>query len=217
MDMMSVSHVADNLQVSAQRVRNMIAHGQLAGEQINGRWFIDPASIQSVKRRAGQPMSERVAWGLVELASGGNPINLSDSERSRLRSRWRSMLHSADPVQAISSALARRASRSRWSSPDLEGVRADPRFVPSGISDHRAGISVESLAEGYVLDAEFDDFVADHLLVPARGAESVILHRAPVQVKEPVPWLLVAADLAEGDARRAQQANQLIQEHRAHV
>ena len=207
---MSVPAVAAQLEVSPQRVRAMVRSGVLSGEQVGGRWFIDPASMPSVSRRAGQPLSARVAWGLVDLADGKNAKGLSQSEQSRLHSRWIAMLASENPVRAVRSAMSRRAERSRWSGPDPAGLLEDERFVASGKSDPRSGMSVANFAEGYVQAAHFDLLVADHLLVPARGPENVVLRKVELPLSTPLPWLVVAADLADGDAREAQQAESLL-------
>ncbi|MGA1828199.1 MAG: helix-turn-helix domain-containing protein [Microbacterium sp.] len=207
---LSVSDAAEQLSLSQQRVRAMLQSGILRGDLIGGRWLVDAASLNAAGKPAGRPFSERVAWGLIDLVQGKVPIELSQSERSRLKSRWSALLASEDSVRALNAALARRAELSRWSAPDPGGLLEDNRFVPSGKSDPRSGISVGDYAEGYVQDVDFDDFVGDHLLVPARGPENVVLRKVHRPVPVPLPWLAVAADLSDGDAREEQQAALLL-------
>lgn len=212
---LSVPDAANQLNVSPQRVRAMLRGGVLRGEQLGGRWLVDAASLNAAGKPPGRPFSERVAWGLINVVEGNVAIELAPSERSRLKSRWNAMLDSDDCVRSLSAAMARRAERSRWSAPDPAGLLEDDRFVPSGKSDPRSGISAGDYAEGYVQESDFEDLVADHLLVPARGPENVLLRKVHRPVPMPLPWLVVAADLADGDAREAQQAELLLEKNAA--
>ena len=67
------------------------------------------------------------------------------------------------------------------------------------MSDPRAGLSAADLAEGWVSAADLDGFCRDHLLLPTATAPSVVVHVTPttVTVPDPVPLLLLAADLAD--------------------
>lgn len=210
MSQMSVADVAKHLGVSAQRVRDMIRDGQLAAVRVGGRWLIDAASVPAVPRRRGQPYSPRIAWALAELAAGVRPSGLEASELSRLRSRW-AKLRGDVAVDAIRSVMARRAAHSRWSAPEPAGLIADPRFVRSGKSDPRSGMAAPAYAEGYVLESDADELIADHMLVPARGAENVTLHISPMEIPERIPLLIVIADLADGGPRERQQATNLLE------
>ena len=73
------------------------------------------------------------------------------------------------------------------------------------------------LAEGYVNIGDLQDLVWDHMLTePALGdVPNVVLYAASVPPSNPVPWLLIAADLADFGPREAQQARNLIREHTA--
>lgn len=210
-----VNNVARHLGVSPQRVRNMLAHGQLRGQKIGGRWLIDLASLAAVPMRRGQPLSPRSARALVAIADGRSPEELSPSEVSRLRRRWRALLLEPDPLPSLRSLLSRRAQRSQFVGPDAPGLLADPRVVPSGRSDPRSGMADARLAEGYVSIGDLQSLMWDHLLTePTLGeVPNVILYAAPEPPSNPVPWLLIAADLADLGPREAQQARNLIREH----
>jgi len=213
----SVSDAAEQLSVSPQRVRAMLKDGIIRGEQIGGRWLVDASSLRGAGRPSGRPFSERIAWALMDLADGRVPAELSQPERSRLKARWRVLVNSEDAVHALHGAMARRGECSRWSAPDPAGLLEDERLVRSGKSDPRSGISAGGYAEGYVEDRDFEALVADHLLVPARGPENVLLRRVHRPVSAPLPWLAVAADLADGDAREAQQAAILLAKNGSNV
>lgn len=210
-----VNAVARHLGVSPQRVRDMLAHGQLRGQKLGGRWLIDLASLAAVPIRSGQPLSPRSARALVAIAEGDSPEDLSPSEVSRLRRRWRALLLEADPLPSLRSLLSRRAQRSQFVGPDAPALLADPRVVPSGRSDPRSGMADARLAEGYVSMHDLQSVVWDHLLAePDLGeAPNVVLYATPAPPGNPVPWLLIAADLADLGPREAQQARHLLHEH----
>lgn len=212
MNQISVEEAAAVLGVSPQRVRAMLRNDQLAGRRISGRWLIDPASMSARKRRAGQPFSPRVAWSLADIAAGRHPPEVSSSEASRLKARWRNIANASDPVSVLGAVMARRAKASRWSAPDPVALLDDPRIVAAGKSDPRAGIRSPNSVDVYVRRAEFDGVVADHLLVPAAESANAVLRVAERPLVTPLPWLIIAADLADGDAREMQQAERLIRE-----
>lgn len=211
MSFISVADAASRLGVSPRRVRAMLLSGDLSGERLGRQWAVDVSSLRPSARRAGQPYSPRIAWAFIELADGRVPEWVSPSELSRLRLRWNRFRDLDDVLPALRSALARRAESSRWSAPDVAGLLKDPRFAVSGKSDRRAGISAASYAEGYVHANDRDDLIRKHMLLPARGPENVMLRVVDGPVPEPVPWLAVVVDLADGDARDIQQAEVLFE------
>lgn len=211
MSFITVADAASRLGVSPRRVRAMLLSGDLSGERLGRQWTIDASSLRPTARRAGQPFSPRIAWAFIELAEGRVPEWVSPSELSRLRMRWNRFRDRDDAVPALRSVLTRRAESSRWSAPDPAGLLKDPRFLVSGKSDRRAGISAASYAEGYVHAGDRDDLVRTHMLLPARGPENVTLRVVDGPVPAPVPWLAVVVDLADGDARDIQQAEILFE------
>lgn len=217
MNLLSVMDAAAQLGVSERRVRAMLQSGVLDGERVGRQWMVDAASLPASGRRAGQPFSPRIAWALIELANEHVPEWLAFSELSRLRSRWSKLLGQDNAVELLRSSLSRRGKRSRWSAPDPAGVLEDDRFVASGRSDPRAGISSAGFAEGYVHIDDLDSVIRTHMLLPARGPENVVLRVAGGPVSNPIPWLAVVADLADGGAREMQQAEILFQKETHHL
>ncbi len=206
MGLISVADAASQLGVSPRRVRAMLASQDISGERIGTQWMVESASLPSFGRRAGQPFSPRVAWAFIAVAEGKTPDWVSPSELSRLRSRWRKLRDSPDPLPVIRSSLARRAGRSRLSGPEPSRVGGDPRVIATGASDPRAGMSTAQFAEGYVHSLDLESVKRKHLLLPAVGPENVVLRAVDGPVPRPLPWLAVVADLSEGGAREAQQA-----------
>jgi hypothetical protein len=90
----------------------------------------------------------------------------------------------------------RRANLLRLGAPagDIAELLADPRLVPSGISDPRSAMSAGNGAEGYVRRSDVEAVVRDYLM--AESAEgNVWLHTADRSLLRPVPLGLVIADL----------------------
>jgi excisionase family DNA binding protein len=84
----SVAEAAQRLGVNRERVRAMIAAGQLRARKFAGRWLIDESSVDELLARprpVGRPFSVRRSWGLLMLASGRLPDWLSPPDVSRLR------------------------------------------------------------------------------------------------------------------------------------
>ena len=70
---MSAAVAAKALDVSLERVRQLIRDGRLDALQVSGRWFVDPDSVDQLaheQRRAGRPWAAARAWGLLALAAG---------------------------------------------------------------------------------------------------------------------------------------------------
>lgn len=99
----------------------------------------------------------------------------------------------------LASWVASRGDRLALAGRELGAVVADSRLVRSGLSDPRARLSAADLAEGWVSSADLDMFCRDHLLRPTTGTPSVVVHVAPatIEVPDPVPLLLLAADLVD--------------------
>ncbi len=97
------------LGLSLQRVRALVAEGELPGQKVAGRWFVDRSAVERRLRDpklSGRPYSPSHAWGLIALAEGENPKWLDSSNRSRLRR----LLREQD-FQNILPSLARRGRR----------------------------------------------------------------------------------------------------------
>ena len=204
----SVGEAADRLGVSARRVRERIAAGDLQARRVGRAWVLEEAQLER-SGRLGRPMSPRVAWAFLDLLAGGDGEGVSQPEQSRLRSKRAQLFASPIPAALLRSWLSARAGVQRYSAAaaDLPALRGDARLVLSGLSDPRSGMAAANLVEGYVSGQHIDGLVKDYLL-SSRGEPNVILHvpDADRRIARPVPLPLVLADLADHDGPRESAA-----------
>lgn len=211
--MLGVAEAASELGVSARRVRQMLADGVLAGEQVGRAWVIDSEHLrQAVLRRPpiGRPWSPASAWSLLALADGEEP-NLSPVERSRARNRL------AQGLECVADRLAVR-SDSRWlyAHPGvLDRLAEAPEVVRSGVSasaEHGVGLVAGGGFEGYVRADELDELVERFGLDDQAARPNVLL-----RVVDDAAWpfqpgqraagrAVVAVDLLESGEPRARRA-----------
>ena len=209
-----VREAARQMHVSERRVRKLLAGGNVPSRLVSGRWLVDEAGLPR-SRRIARPMSERMAWGLVELLSGGQPA-VSPSERTRLKQKRHQLLVSQEAPLLLRSWLPRRAVRQRFyvARADLGDLSADPRVLLSGVSDPRSSISAAQEVELYV-ESQHVQALAKEFLFSDKGTPNVTVHvaRRPLQHLGEVPLGLVIADLADWDRpREDQQATALLRE-----
>ena len=213
---------AERIGVSERRVRAMIAAGQLDAEKVQGRWLVEPESLErlaDLPRLHGRPWSPELAWAYL-LYRDGDPNALDGLSRvSRHRVRQRA---------AASLALGELAA--------LAGRRADPwrcrahrsvidvllgAGVASGLSAAEAlgiglGVRPGEHADVYLPRPRAQEVVEELALVPAHGAGVNAIVRAVPETawrlghREIAPVLAVALDLAEKvDPRSREAAAQL--------
>lgn len=193
----------------------MIADQRLPAQRVGQSWSISEADIARRRIPVGRPLSIDMARGLLDLAAGLRP-ELSSRDISRLRANMvrlvREVKSNGDPAVLLRSWLPRRAIRRELSvaEADLSEVLADTRFVQSGISDKRAGMSSPHVGEGYVDQKIAQKFLADHFIVeaedPARA--NLIVHVAADI--PPISPLVIAADLADYRAEREDRQAQVV-------
>jgi hypothetical protein len=143
-----------------------------------------------------------MAWALLDVLSGHTP-DVAASEKARLEAKAAALVQSGEAPQLLRSWLPRRAELLRLSAApsDLAALRADARFVVSGVSDPRSGMSAAGEAEGYVMRADLPSLTRDFLLSSA-GRPNVWLHVSDRRLPAEVPLALIAADLADHDGPR---------------
>ena len=210
-----VSEAAERLEVSRQRVLRMIADERLPAERVGKSWAINEADIARRRVPIGRPLSMDMARGFLDLAAGIRP-ELSARDISRLRVNMarlvREVKSDGDAAGLLRSWLPRRAIRREMSvaEADLPEVLADDRFIISGISDKRSGMSSPRVGEGYVDEQVARKFFADHFVVEAddRSRANLIVHVA-VNVP-PISPVLLAADLSEYRAGREDRQAQVL-------
>lgn len=218
-DAIPASEAAHSLGLSIQRVRALVAEGNLPGQKVAGRWFVDRASVERRRRGrklSGRPFSPAHAWGLIALAEGGHADWLDSSNRSRLRRRLREQ-----SMQDIQPALARRARRLefRAHASDLSRIEAERDVVRGGASaasEHRLEIVVPGVLEAYVPARRLSQLQRRYRLQPSADA-NVILRVVdgpwPFSSGQHIaPRLAAALDLFENDDERSHRAGQRAME-----
>lgn len=214
-DALPASDAARSLGLSLQRVRALVAEGELPGQKVAGRWFVDRSAVERRIRDpklSGRPYSPAHAWGLIALAEGEQPRWLDASNRSRLRR----LLRDQD-LQNILPYLARRGRRLelRAHASDLPRLEAEPDVVRSGVSaasEHRLEIVAPGILEAYVPARRLAQLERRYRLKPSADA-NVILHVVdgpwPFASDQRVaPRLAAVLDLLDDDDERSRRAAQ---------
>lgn len=214
-DPVSVPEAARVLGLSAGRVRNMAAHGQLHASKIGGRWLVERAAVEERLRReavGGRPFASHNAWALLLLASGEDVEGISPSVRSRLRRALRT-----DGLQELAPRLARRAEVHFYNAHpgEVSHVFEQPDLVHSGISAagaYKLGVASGNEVDGYIHEPKLRSLVKRHVLSGA-GPEGNV--RLRVVEKDSwsflagariAPLAAVALDLAEDPDPRSAAA-----------
>jgi excisionase family DNA binding protein len=209
-----ITEAAERLGLSRQRVLQMIAENRLYAERVGHAWSISEADLVRRRVPVGRPLSPAMARGFLDLAAGERP-QLPARDISRLRSKMvrlaQSVTEGGRPADLLRSWLPQRAKRREMSvaEADLPDFLNDKRFVLSGISDSRAGMSSAHVGEGYVDEQVAKDLLGDYFAVDTRNRPNLIVHVTSfVPAISPV---LIAADLSDHcGAREDSQAREVI-------
>jgi hypothetical protein len=212
-DSLPASDAARLLGLSLQRVRALIAEGDLPGRKVAGRWFVDRSAVERRVRDpklAGRPYSPAHAWGLIALAEGDNPKWLDASNRSRLRRLLREQA-----IQDILPSLARRGRRLelRAHGSDLARIEREPDVVRSGVSaasEYRLEIVAPGILEAYVPAQRLSQLERRYRLKPS-AEPNLILHVIDgpwpfASDQRVVPRLAAVLDLLDHDDERSRRA-----------
>jgi hypothetical protein len=203
------------LGLSLQRVRALVAEGELSGRKLAGRWFVDRSAVERRMREprlAGRPYSPPKAWGLIALAEGDSPGWLDAPDRSRLRRQLRD-----NSIEDMVPSLRRRARRLelRAHPSDIARIEAEPGLVPSGVSAaHEYGLEIVApgIVEAYVPARRLAQLERRYHLAPGSDP-NVILHVLddpwPFERGQRVaPRLAAVLDLIDHDDERSRRAGQ---------
>ena len=230
-----VVEAAARLDVTPQRVRALLASGELRGQLAGGVWMIDPASIANyshVRRRAGgRALAPLTAWAALltsfasdvtaEVASafgiGGTRLARLRALRSRELDDWRWLARRRATVD-------RYMTRSAY----LRRLRDEEDLVPAG-SSAATRLAVPLTPDADVFDAYASRTTADMLttryrLRPDSGG-NVTLRSISVDdsdqlaliLDRPLPDLVVAVDLLEDRDPRAAAAGRELLASRLHL
>ena len=166
---LSVAQAAVRLKVSPRRVRQLLAAGELAGENVGGRALLDAAQVESRAARhpsSGRPFSPALAWMVLAVLSDPASPEAAAADRSTRHRLRRLLAQMSDPkgpsVEDLESLLRRRARSHRfWIHPGLMAqVFADPR-VSAGRARAAAAygldVSPGDDALGYIAESDLAD------------------------------------------------------------
>ena len=217
MNDLTVDDTAARLGVSPARVRALIAAGDLPARKLGGRWVLDTDDVDAAdakERVSGRPWSPRMAWGLIALAEGRTPTDLSAPERSRLRNRLRH-----DPDLATLAQLTRKRSathRLHLHRGSLGRALDWPGGVLTGTSARSHDLVTVDSVELYVPRGDLEQLVSDLHAKPASGAEVNLIVRLPAVEHWPFATdagpVTVAFDLWDaGDDRSRRTARNLFE------
>lgn len=213
--LLSIPQAAEQLELNVGRVRRMVASGALAGHKVGGRWLVDNAAVAervASGRRAGRPLSERSAWGLLWAADGRSMPWLAPREKSRAIDRARNW-----PIDDWPWACRHRAV--------IHRLRAHPSVIVPLLDDSRVvrgGVSARGLPADLIVSAEAEIYVrADDVMSVISEYALIESNRPSVIVRVPpselwlfegpdAPWPVVVVDLLDaGDDRSAKAARAL--------
>lgn len=209
---LTVREAADQLGVTPQRVRQLVASGALAARRVSSGWMIPMSAVaeRRARRRVGRPPEPATVWAAVRVLAGG-PVEVDRRVRHRVRGILDAMPSPRRDPGAWRAFLAGRARRhTLWAHPGvLAKLVADRRVSLGGV----AAVGAEGLVGGQV-----DLYVRETELHALRDAfalrhdpdGNVVVHVVPGAVPEAlgprpgqlVPPVVAAADLLEtGDPR----------------
>jgi excisionase family DNA binding protein len=217
----AVKDAARRLGVNEQRVRSLLAVGDLSGRRVGRSWLVDAedvARLQQHHRPPGRPMGPLRAWGLLDILSGGKAAWLSPSARSQLRhsmarlagadaDQWRAVLRGRNEVRRCQvHPAAHRRLQGR------EGVMQGG----AGLAARRGFdlvVSGSDVAQYYADPGQWPELARALAIreVDEKPNLLVLLPRAvwPFEDRAEVPDAVLAADLLDAAEPRAVRAGAL--------
>ncbi|OXM52001.1 helix-turn-helix domain-containing protein [Amycolatopsis alba] len=221
--LLPVARAAQVLDISRERVRELVHGGRLDAVRIGRELLVDARSVEHrksvVKPAAGRPLSARMAWGFLWSLSGHRPSWISPSERVRLN-RYAQEREPAQWPRLLSGRA--RVYRVRMLAGPLARLREDPQAVVSGpaaAGHYGADLLAGSADEEFYVDAvRFDELTRSRRLRLGSAEPNAVIRvpalsdvlRPPGSAGFAIP-AAVAADLLDaGDERSVVAAQQLL-------
>ncbi|NJC69224.1 helix-turn-helix domain-containing protein [Planosporangium thailandense] len=213
---LSVPQAAAQLGVSVPRIRQLLATGELAYEQVGRHVLVDEASV---RRRAadapapGRPAGPRLAWAVLRAFGSDLTTGVRQVSDRQLRHRLSRVLLEPRTGEQWVQLLRRRAEPRRyWAHPGLiADLLADPAVSPGrarAAALHGLDVSPGDDAVGYVSAAELSALERRYSLEPdPHGQVELRMYRpedasAVLEPGRPVPLAVAALDMAESDDAR---------------
>ncbi|MGI8313389.1 hypothetical protein [Saccharopolyspora hattusasensis] len=219
--LVSLPEAAARLQISQKRARDLARGGQLRTIKLGREYLVDVGSIrhrqQVMHPQPGRPLSPRMAWALLVLASGEEPDWVSPAERSRLRrylsrniEQWPRLLQSRAELHRIRILAGPLRKLRELPGVASGGISAAARYgldlMPSG-AEHELYVPAESFRE--LREAGRIKLGASEPNVVVR----VLPDQLPISIARDglAPPAAVAVDLLEaGDERSARAGKRLL-------
>ncbi|GAA4032838.1 hypothetical protein GCM10023063_15230 [Arthrobacter methylotrophus] len=216
---MTTREASERLGITQQSVRQLINNGQLSVEGTAGRTkLVTRSSVERLAAagtRRGRPWTAKVAWAALALLSGRNPTWISASEKSRLKTRLRTLDAAAVAV------LARNKDKTLRYRATPDGLTAlNDHLIASGASAMRDEATADTfgmsggggIAEGYVMAGDAQALAEAFGLVEDPEGNAII-HE--VEIAEPfvegrAPVAAIAVDLMSSLATRERSAGQRV-------
>jgi excisionase family DNA binding protein len=172
---MSVREAAAQLGVSADAVRKRIAAGRLPAQRRGREWWLDARAVDRIARERGgqgRPLSPRMAWGILLLASGDEAAAAAAVPNARSWSRLHEWLASHS-LAANASRLRNRARVEDFDAHPSEVLRLVARddVLRTGISaaDDVGLVGGGSAAEVYAPASRREGLIKEHVLENGPG------------------------------------------------
>jgi hypothetical protein len=158
---LGIHGASDRLGVSTRQVQYLVARGDLRSI---ARGVIDDASVdrylaarQESRRRA---WSEATAWGAIGLLCGHQVSWMGNTQRSRLRTRLRSLA-----AEELVGRARGRAVTKRYASHSSAPARIAQHLVDTAEAAEALGLARTADIDGYVASAKAGALVAAHGLI----------------------------------------------------
>lgn len=222
-----VADAAASLGVNVQRVRALLAAGELFGTKVGSVWLVDPVSLAAYRHvrqpHGGRALAPVTAWAalLSRFAADVSPdlrevFDVKDERRRRL------VALAGREIDDWRWLARRRANVHRYETRPayLERLAARPGLVPAGLSATTAaaaGLTETSARfDAYGARATIERLVAEFKLRPAEDGNltlrAVALDGAQLAavLGSPLPELAVAVDLIEDRDVRTSAAGRAL-------
>ncbi len=217
----TTAQAASALGVSTEQVRELIRGGKLRAVKVGREALVDSASVRHrahvLRPQPGRPLSPRMAWAVLWMASARDPGWVSAAEKTRARKYL--ARHRAEDWPRL---LAQRADLhvGRMLTPQLAKLRDRAGVVSSGISAISAYgpalLPTELESEFYLPPALFDELVHTRRIMLDTDKPNVLLRVPRICIdiferEQVAPRAVVAADLLDsGDERQTRAAHDLL-------
>jgi excisionase family DNA binding protein len=213
--LISVREAAERLGNDPASVRQRIAAGRLPAVKRGRDWWIDEREVQRMVRQrpsSGRPLSQRMAWSVLLLASGNEAAASQVAGRDRYRSRMSQWLK-RHPLDEYSPQLRERAISERFAAhpSELPRILSLPDVLPTGVSaaSEVGLVGKAKSVEVYAPASRRAGLIAQHGLIPGDGPVQV--RWAPddiwglISQSGSAPRAAVLVDLLESDEPRARR------------